>query len=447
MEKEIFSRLMLVCIVFAALTPSAIYAQPISLSFADAWEMAQSENAQIKQAHLNIDKAKAQIGEAYSAAMPTLTASSYFQRNFIIPEMRTEMPPEFGGGTMKFKFEQNNLLSGKIELAQPLYAAGKVGMALKIAKLYEQASEERLTQTNAETKLLITQLYFGAAVTGEWEQVMQETYQQMEAHLNKVEDMYAEGIVSEYDLIRSRVQVSNFFPQVVSAGTAKTVAFEALAIALNLPKDQKIELTDNLMDFPLDMPVPADPFNIAISRRPELKQLDLQKKMLGTLLKIEKHGVYWPNLFLVGGYSLSAQEPDFAYDDYYWMESMYAGVSLSIPIFDGFKAHHRAQQVQVDIKTIGIQREQLLRGINLELIQAESKLEEALKNVQAQEEGRAMAEKGYSIAVVRYENGLATQLEMMDAQVALNQAKTNELSARFDAISARAELEKALGRY
>jgi len=433
-------------VLIAVIVPLICQAQPLKLSFQDAWEMAQSENAAMQQADLNIDRANAQIGEAYSAAMPTLTVSGYYQRNFVIPEMVTEMPEEFGGGTMSFKFEKENLFNGKIELAQPIYVAGKVGMALKIAQLYRQVSEEQLSQTRTETKLLITQLYFGASVAHEWENVVQESYNQMAAHLEKVEDMNQEGIVSEYDLIRSRVQVSNFYPQVIGAATTRKVAFEALAIALNLPRNQEIVLTDNLLDFPLQPSEVENPFEIALQNRPELRQLDLQERMLGTLLKIEKHGIYWPNLFLVGGYTASAQEPDFDYDDYYWMESLYARLSLSIPLFDGFKAHHRAQQVRVDLKTANLQRDQLQRGINLELIQAESRLAEALKNVSAQEEGRELAQKGYSIAEVRYENGLATQLELMDAQVALNQARNNLLSARYDAITAKAALDKAIGR-
>ena len=243
------------------------------------------------------------------------------------------------------------------------------------------------------------------------------------------------------------MQVSNFYPQVISAQTTQKVAIEALAIALNLPKDQAIELTDNLFDYELGMVSTEDAYRIALENRPELKQLEFQEQMLKKLLKIEKHGIWWPNLFLVGGFSRTAQEPDFDWGNYYWMENLYAGLSLSIPLFDGFKSKYRAQQVKVDIKSLGIAQEQTARGINLELIQAQSKLEEALKNVSAQVEGKELAEKGFHIAEVRYENGLATQLEVMDAQVALNQAKTNELTARYDAITAQAALHKALGWY
>ncbi len=420
--------------------------QPLRLSFDEALETALRQNPQIRQVKLNLEKAKSRIGEAYASAMPTITASGYFQRNFVIPEMVVEMPPEFGGGTTTLQFQQDNMFDLKVQLTQPIYVAGKVGLALKIAKLYRQVTEEQLQQTETELKLMITRLYFGAAIAQEWEQVTQETYDQMKAHLETVENMYGQGLVSEYDLIRSRVQVSNFYPQVISAQTARKVAFESLRIALDLPEDQELILTDDLRAYPLGAPQPDDPLGIALQHRSELKQLDLQKRMQTNLLKIEKRSVWWPNLFLVGGYDASAQEPDFVFDDYYWMENLYGGLSLSIPVFDGFKAHHRAQQVKVDLKLLDLQREQVIRSINLEILQAQEKYERALKNVKAQTEGRELAEKGLSIAEVRYENGLATQLEVLDAQVALNTARTNELSAYFDAITARAELEKALGK-
>lgn len=421
-------------------------AQPLKLTFADALEMALKDNPQIRQAYLSIDKAKAQIGEAYSAAMPTLTAGGYYQRNFIIPEMVTEMPPDFGGGTVKFKFQQDNLLNAQLELTQPLYAAGRVGKALQIAKMYRQMTEQQLSQTQSETKLLITQLYFGAALAEEWAKVAEETYDQMQAHLETVNKMYNEGLVSEYDLIRSRVQVSNFYPQVINARTEIKVTFESLAIALGLPKDQEIELTDHLKDHPVGEWEVDDPFEIALANRSELQQMDLQKNILSKLLTIEKHGIWWPNIILVGGYTASAQEPEFDFENYYWMENLYAGVSLSIPLFDGLKTKHRTEQVKVDLKLLDIQKDQLVRGINLEIIQAQSKLSEAQKNVEAQEEGTELAKKALEIAQVRYQNGLATQLEVMDAQVALNQAKTNELSAHFAAISALAQMEKAVGK-
>lgn len=420
--------------------------EPLQLSFQEALEIAQADNPQVRLAKLNIEKAKAQIGEAYAGAMPSITASGYFQRNIVIPEMVVEMPPGFNGGTVTMQFEQDNLFTAGVELSQPLYLAGKVGLGLKIAKLYKQATQEQLAQTRSELKLMITQLYFGAAVAQEWEKVVHETYSQMQAHLATVDEMHREGLVSEYDLIRSRVQASNFYPQVIGAQTVRKVAFEALSIALDQPKDREIVLTDHLGDYPFEIVELEDPFGLAIKQRSELKQVDLQHQMLGKLLKVERHGIWWPNVFLVGGYSATTQEPEFDFENYYWMESLYGGISVSIPIFDGFRAHHRAQQVKVDLKLLDLQRDQLIRGINLEIIQAQDRLNEALKNVEAQVEGRELAEKGLAIAEVRYENGLATQIEVMDAQVALNQAKTNELTARYDAITAQAELLKAVGR-
>lgn len=431
-----------ILIVLIPFLPTAFAsAQPMKLSFDQAWELAQRNNPALRTAALNLEKAKAQIGEAYAAALPVISASGAYKRNFVVPEIEVE----FGGMTSRFQFEQKNVFNGSIELVQPIYAAGKVGLALKIAKLYRESSTEQLGVTRSQVKLLVTQIYFGAVLAQEWEKVARETYDQMQDHLKKTEAMYQEGVVSEYDLIRSQVQVSNFYPQVISSQSASKVALESLTIALGMPENTELALTDGLNAYPSPSLPDENLLGIALERRGELRQLDLQENMLKKLSTIEAHGVWWPNLALMGGYSLSAQEPNLEFDDYYWSRNLYGGLTLSIPLFDGFRAHHRTQEVRAALKLLGVQREQVQKGINLEIIQARSRLEEAQKNIQAQKEGVELAQKGLKIAEVQYENGLVTQIEVMDAQIALNQARMNELNARYDYISAQAQMEKALG--
>lgn len=450
MKVYIIKFILINIIIVSYSTFASAKGEPMKLSFDQAWEIAQNNNPRIREALVAVDKANYQIGEAYSSALPVVSVSGYYKRNMIIPEMIVEMPAfEEGGSSVstKFKFERENFISSQIEVAQPVYAAGRLGKALQIAKMYQRISRERINLTRSEVKLLIIQSYFGAVLAQEWEKVAKETYRQMENHLEKVEEMYKQGAVSEYDLIRGRVQLSNFYPQLINSENARKVVQEALLIVLGLPRGKELELTNHLDDFPVEDSPSGDLLESALLKRSEMRQLDLQKKILGNLLSIEKHGIWWPNIFFVGGYSVSAQEEKFDFFKYYWSKNLYAGLSLSIPLFDGFKAKYRAEQVKADIVLLDIGREQLIKGVNLEIIQARNKLNEARKNVKAQVEGVDMAGKGLNIAQVQYENGLATQLELMDAQLALNQARMNELFARFDVITARAELDKALGKW
>ncbi|RJP73781.1 MAG: TolC family protein [Candidatus Zixiibacteriota bacterium] len=441
---RIFLRLPLASAIILALLGSTAAAQPqaLQLSYEEAWELARAENAQIQQAQAGVDRAAAQVGEAVAGALPQVTANGFYKRNFIIPE--TEV--EFGGETARFQFEKRNLFTGSVELSQPLYVAGRVGKALQIARLYRQASREQVAVSQAQVRLEVTRLYFGTVLARNWEEVARETYEQMLQHVERVETMLQQGMVSEYDLIRSRVQASNFLPEVIAAENARQVAHEALAIALGLPPNQPLELTDGLEAYP-DQEFPeGDLYALALERRPELRQLDLQEQIQRKLIIIERHGVLWPNLYLTGGYSQTAQESDFEIGDYFWSRNLYAGLSLTIPLFDGFRARNRAQIAQVDLRLVEIQQNLARKGINLEIVQARSSLEEARKNVAAQEEGVELARKALQIAQVQYANGLATQLEVMDAQLALNQARMNLLNARYALITAQAELVRALGR-
>jgi outer membrane protein len=432
----------LAALIIGLATGVAQQADPdtMKLSFAGAVDLADKNNSQIQAALAGLEKAEAQIGEAWSAALPTLTASGAYTRNFIIPEIVVSIPEP-----TKFRFTQENVWGGQISLNQTLYSAGRVGLGLKIAKLYHEMTQEGVALSRSQVRLLVTQSYFGAVLAGEGESIAHQTYAQMQDHLKQVEALRREGLVSEYDLIRSQVQVSNFYPQVLAAETGRTIAYATLVMVLGLPKDEAIQLTDSMEAYPTPNLPQDDLYTMAVQRRSELRQLDLRTRIQEKLVTAEQHGVIWPNVALTGGYSVSAQEADFQFKHYYWSRNLYAGVGVSIPLFDGFKAKHRVQQARADLKTLRIQQDQLEKGINLEIIQARDKFNQSQKNLTAQQDGVRLAQKGLDIANLQYTNGLNTQLEVMDAQIALNQAQMNLLAAHYDLITAQAQLEKAIG--
>lgn len=416
---------------------------PLRLTYAQALELADRDNPQIQTALVNVEKARAQVGEAWSAALPSLSASGLYTRNFVVPEVLVTIP---GQETVKFQFQQANVWAGQIQLSQTLYSAGRVGLGLQIARLFRENAQEGVRLSRSQVKLLVTQLYFGAVLAQQGRSIAQQTYQQILDHLRVVQLRQSVGLVSEYDLIRSQVQASNFYPQVLASETNRTVAFQTLAIALGLPRGREIELADNMSAYvPPRLPSESDYYIIAVQRRPELRQLDLQTHIQQKLITVEKHGVWWPILALGGGYTVNAQASDFHFGEYYWSRNLFANLALSIPLFDSFKARYRAQQVRADLKNLLIQRDQLEKNVNLEIIQARDRFVQAQKNVAAQEEGVRLAQKGLDIANTQYASGVTTQLGVMDAQIALNQAQMNLLSAHYDLIVTQAQLEKALG--
>jgi outer membrane protein TolC len=183
----------------------------------------------------------------------------------------------------------------------------------------------------------------------------------------------------------------------------------------------------------------------AMQKRNDLKQLNLQGQMLESVLKVEKRNQFWPSFFLALDYQRQAQENDFEYNNYFWSEGFSAGISMTVPLFDGFKTHSRVQMAKVDLKKFQLTKGQVEDGIRMEVKTSAWKLNEAWDKLQASRKSVEQAVKGYSIAEVRYQNGISTQVELLDARLAETQAKISELSARFDLIVAKASLERAKG--
>jgi len=121
-------------------------------------------------------------------------------------------------------------------------------------------------------------------------------------------------------------------------------------------------------------------------------------------------------------------------------------LSLSVPLFNGFRTSARVQQAQIDITRIDRQIAMLSENILMEVENNRLRVQEAQQRVNAQSESVVQAEKTLDIAKVRFRNGLSTQVELNDAETALARTRLSQLNAVYDFLVAKADYEKAIGR-
>ena len=416
------------------------------LDLQTAFELAYKHNRDLKLSKVNKQYADYQVKEAYSAAYPVVNAVGSYSRYILIPELVNDF--EMNGEQMSFKMalgRENNFF-GSLELQQPVWIAGKIGLGVKIAKIYRNIAEMGVEQTESDLKMKVVQSYYAVVMVKEFYQLALDTREQITNHLQNTQAMYQEGVVSEYDMLRAEVELANFQPQVTYAEEALKMAREGLRILLGLPPGEEIELTEQLeVEIPAEIEIDLA-VEQALESRADYKQIDLQSEMLKNVFEIEKRSQFWPSFFLTMTYQMQAQEDNFKFNDYFWGEGLSAGVSVSIPLFDGFKTTNRIQMAKVDIKRNEIIKSQMEEGIRLEVKSAIWQLQQAVDNLEALKQAVIQAEKGYAIAEVRYANGLSTQVELLDARLAMTQAQISELSAKYDIIVAKAALDRALGK-
>jgi outer membrane protein TolC len=179
----------------------------------------------------------------------------------------------------------------------------------------------------------------------------------------------------------------------------------------------------------------------AFENRSELKSIFYQKGIGQEALVIAK-ATNKPNL--LGSASYSYKRPFYSIDE--WKTDWNFTFLVSVPIFDGFLTRSKVSQARSDLKQLDITEKQIQDLIKLEISQAISDLNLARENIVSQEENVKQAKESLRIAKVQYQQGLLTNIEEMDTELALTIAQTNYLQALSDYLIAKAKYEKAIGK-
>ena len=427
---------------------SGVSAETVKLTREKSVQIALEQNETFKSAQMEKDRVRGQYIEARAGALPQINAEGSYLRNIDKQVSVLTMTQEDGTTEkMQLKFGEPHNYSFGLSLYQPLYAAGKVGAAIKIAKYGFAYTDERIRAAKHDVATEADRAYLSAVAAREAAMVFGEAERLADSNLAVVEKLYKEGQVSEYDYLRAQVQAANVRPNRIAADNNAQLAIDHLRNILALPPDTRIELEPTIQPVAvpkLDLNTLIDE---ALEKRPELRQSEQSVKIYDKLISIEKSG-YKPSVGINSRIQWDSFYPKFSQTRVFdnWNRSWNVSVVLNWPIFSGFATSGRVQQAKVDYNQSRLMDSQLNRQVRLEVQDAFGKVNEARQRVEALGETVAQAERGYAISQVRYQNGIGTQLELQDSQVALTQAKVNRISALHDLAIAVSSLRRAVGR-
>jgi outer membrane protein len=152
-----------------------------------------------------------------------------------------------------------------------------------------------------------------------------------------------------------------------------------------------------------------------------------------------------PKLELVINGQWQAQKDNFKFNANDFRQSWFSGLTLSVPLFDGFRTNAQVAQSRADTRRAELGLQQIERAIGLEIARAHQTLSEALARKEAQMQTVNLAQKGLKIAETRYSNGIGTQLEIIDGQLTVQRAETELVQAKRDVAIAIVRLEHSMG--
>ena len=385
-------------------------------------------NRDITIAELKLREAEADVSAAAAKKNPSLSYS--WERNQYPTQVVTTV-----AGTQS----SNHTYSQGINVSWPIWTFGKVEGAIDAARYQKNIADLNVYKTEADTKLAAVQAYYQYLEAIKLAEVQAQSVTDYASHLNNVQQQFDAGIVAKLDVLSSNVSLANAKQKSIAADNTRDVAEANLNNIMRVPMNTTLN--------PLDKNFPQPEFDLTMEQailmaqkyRWELVEADYGVKAAEASLRSAKAG-YLPTVSVGGGYSWKEASVT-AVDKDDW--AVKGGLSWSL--WDGGATQASVKKADAAVKTAQETLLQAREKIELEVRQDYLNVLSYKEQIRAAEASVAQAEEAYKIATVRYSSGVGINLDVLDAELALNTARTNYITALYNYNIGLATLEHAMG--
>lgn len=446
--------------VSAQMTEGATEMTTMRLTLQEAIDLALSENPTIKVADLEVERydyvRKEMLGNLY----PSLSASGTYTYAVVKSEISKGL-----------SFGADNTIAAAAEVGLPLVVPA-VWRSIKMTKVQMENAVELARASRIDMVNAVKKAYYNILLAEQSLAVLRSSEATVSKTVEDTRVQYKHGLASEYNLLTAEVQLSNLQPSIIQTANSIDVAKRLLKMYLSLPENIDIALVGTLDDFRDAILNGGEQLSTDVSENSTLKQLDIQAELLRQNLKLTQTS-RMPTLAAFGQFAYSGndmQRPDFSAmmgggatggttgstgnagtaeavkKSFYWQHPISIGVSLSVPIFSGFKNTNKVRQVRNQIRQLELQRDYVAKSTDVQVRSSINNLLTAREKMFANEKTVAQAQKAYDISNTRYKAGAGTILELNTAELSLTQAKLNYSQAIYDYISAKADYDQIVGK-
>jgi len=435
-------RISILFIVVCLFLPVSLAAQTVqTLTLRDAVERAMRKDTELETARLEVERADARVMEAWGTALPAVDLSASYTRTLKSPIFFAIFNGQEVSIEMGIPHAVTMALGGK-----QLLFNGAVIAGLGAAHVYSELSRDLLLSKQLETVTRIRKQYYASLVAREAVVTMQSSLRNAEENLKNVRLMRSQGILSEYEELRATVQVDNLRPSVIQAENGYELSLDALRTTIGADTNDVLQLADSLKFVPADDSLVDRAEQLVLERNPGLRAVGRQIDLNGAAV-LAQRSEYMPTVALFGQYQYQAAKDRFLFSTNDLISSAQVGISISLNLFQGGQTYARVEQAQVEERKAEQQRLNVERSLRTGVHSVIGNLRQARKRVEAQEKTVETAERGYRIVTARFLANAATQLEVNDAQLALDQARVNRIQAIYEYLVASAELDQLVGRF
>lgn len=413
-----------------ALGQSAFAGETVALNLDDAMLRAFQTNPTVSIAQYELDSARASYNAARQSRGISISANHTTQRGGYDDAQQTA-PSIWTKGI-------GNNHANSLSASLPIFTGGKLSGTIKQAKANYQYNEVGVQRTYNEMRSTVTDGYFNMLQADNIQKLSAESVTRLEDHLKNVQAQYDVGVVAKVDVLRSQVELANAKQTLIQAENAYQVAEANMNKIVGLPMDTNLKL-DNLLVYNAYDKNMDDCLAYAAEHRPELMQAKYGVDAAKGALMVARSG-HMPQVAA----SATQQWSDSSWpgdDNGKWG----VGVNVSMNVFDTGVTLSKIHGAEADLKKAEETYRNTVDSVNLDVRSNYLGLREAEKRISTTKLAVEQADEDYRIAQLRYMSGVGTNTDVLDAQVALTQAKTNYTQALYDYNTSKTALETSIG--
>lgn len=407
-------------------------------------QIALEKSPVVLKTRADIAAAEGLAGQAAAGFLPQLSLSGSLGKYYSEPQT---MEMDLGTGTpTTISFgtdEQADLTNCSLQLSQALFTGGKLQNSFGMASKGLEIAREEMRRISEQVKFDVINAYYGVARAEQFVELSEQSVKMAKTHLDRVKALIKAGMSTKADRLRVEVRAAQAEMGLTRARQGLEIARNSFNNTLGRDLDAEVRVAEpeygaadiKVYDY-------KELLKIAYEERPDWRQYILATKVSRDEVGMAYSGL-WPMLSLVGSYDIgSTKYPSYQSDTKTWT----AVISASWNLFDGTATWNRIKETGARLESQKASEVSVRRGIALEVKDANFAVQSAKENLEAAGKASELAEENHKIAELRYESGVGTNLEVIDAQVALTQARTDYLQARHDLQIAKARINKVVGR-
>ena len=415
--------------------------EPRALSISDAITIAYANNKQIQIQEKEIRAARANILGAVSNILPKLNVNGSYTYNDAV----LGIPSDFLQSSKKdlgvfTGYKNDHMLA--FSATESAFNGGADIANVKKSQVNLKIQEETLRARKLDVGFEAKRLYYGLLLAYDTERIAQNLVDQADAHYQDVKNKFDQGATSRFDLLQSAVSVSLHIPELVKAQKSIELVMAELNKLLSIPVYNPVRLRGHLVYSPISIRE-GEFLKEAYVNRPEMILKSLGVDMQKWSIEMARAGRLPQVTADLDLYYRGDRVGDMFNSRH---DNWFTGVTVSIPVFDGFSTKAKVDEAKARYAQAGIEKENVADQTTVDIRRACLDLKQAEAIIVSQRDSVTQAGEALRISETRYDNGVGTNLDVLDSMVSLSQVEKNLASGIYDYIMAKAYLYKSMGK-